>query len=128
MKKQIITTNKAPAPIGPYNQAIKIDKMLFISGQIPMTKSMELIQNNLRKETIQVMENLNAILKEANMNFDDVVKTSIFIDDMENFQIINEEYGRYFRKGNEPARETVAVKTLPKNVRVEISIIAYNDN
>lgn len=128
MKKQIITTNKAPAPIGPYNQAIKIDKMLFISGQIPMTKSMELIQNNLRKETIQVMENLNAILKEANMNFDDVVKTSIFIDDMENFQIINEEYGRYFKKGNEPARETVAVKTLPKNVRVEISIIAYNDN
>ena len=124
MKKQIITTNKAPEPIGPYNQAIKIDKMLFISGQIPMTKSMELIQNNLREETKQVMENLNAILKEANMNFDNVVKTSIFIDDMENFQIINEVYGRYFKKGNEPARETVAVKTLPKNVRVEISMIA----
>ena len=124
MKKQIITTNKAPEPIGPYNQAIKIDKMLFISGQIPMTKSMELIQNNLREETKQVMENLNAILKEANMNFDNIVKTSIFIDDMENFQIINEVYGRYFKKGNEPARETVAVKTLPKNVRVEISMIA----
>ena len=124
MKKQIIITNNAPAPIGPYNQAIKIDKMLFVSGQIPMTKSMELIQNNLREETKQVMENLNAILKEANMNFDNVVKTSIFIDDMENFQIINEVYGRYFKKGNEPARETVAVKTLPKNVRVEISMIA----
>ena len=124
MKKQIIKTNNAPAPIGPYNQAIKIDKMLFVSGQIPMTKSMELIQNNLREETKQVMENLNAILKEANMNFDNVVKTSIFIDDMENFQIINEVYGRYFKKGNEPARETVAVKTLPKNVRVEISMIA----
>ena len=82
MKKQIIITNNAPAPIGPYNQAIKIDKMLFVSGQIPMTKSMELIQNNLREETKQVMENLNAILKEANMNFDNVVKTSIFIDDM----------------------------------------------
>ena len=124
MKKQIIITNNAPAPIGPYNQAIKIDKMLFVSGQIPMTKSMELIQNNLKEETKQVMENLNAILKEANMNFDNVVKTSIFIDDMENFQIINEVYGRYFKKGNEPARETVAVKTLPKNVRVEISMIA----
>ena len=124
MKKQIIITNNAPAPIGPYNQAIKIDKMLFVSGQIPMTKSMELIQNNLREETKQVMENLNAILKEANMNFDNIVKTSIFIDDMENFQIINEVYGRYFKKGNEPARETVAVKTLPKNVRVEISMIA----
>lgn len=124
MKKQIIITNNAPAPIGPYNQAIKIDKMLFVSGQIPMTKSMELIQNNLKEETKQVMENLNAILKEANMNFDNVVKTSIFIDNMENFQIINEVYGRYFKKGNEPARETVAVKTLPKNVRVEISMIA----
>ena len=124
MKKQIIITNNAPAPIGPYNQAIKIDKMLFVSGQIPMTKSMELIQNNLKEETKQAMENLNAILKEANMNFDNVVKTSIFIDNMENFQIINEVYGRYFKKGNEPARETVAVKTLPKNVRVEISMIA----
>ena len=121
---KVIKTSNAPDPVGPYNQAIKIDKMLFVSGQIPMTKSMELIKNNLREETKQVMENLNAILKEANMNFDNVVKTSIFIDDMENFQIINEVYGRYFKKGNEPARETVAVKTLPKNVRVEISMIA----
>ena len=124
MKKQIIITNNAPEPIGPYNQAIKIDRMLFISGQIPMTKSMVLIQNNLRKETKQVMENLSAILKEANMSFDDVVKTSIFMDNMDNFQIINEEYSEYFKDGNEPARETIAVKTLPKNVRVEISMIA----
>ncbi|MAW50073.1 MAG: reactive intermediate/imine deaminase [Flavobacteriaceae bacterium] len=128
MKKQIITTDKAPAPIGPYNQAIKINKMLFVSGQIPMTNSMELIQNNLREETKQVMENLNAILKEADMNFDDVVKTSIFIDNMDNFEIINEEYGKYFRDGDEPARETVAVKTLPKNARVEISMIAHKGN
>ena len=93
-----------------------------------MTKSMELIENNLRKETEQVMINLNAILKKANMNFDDVVKSSIFIDNMDNFQIINEEYGKYFKNGNEPARETVAVRTLPKNVRVEISMIAYKDS
>tara|TARA_Y100000991_G_C21898726_1_gene317068 strand:+ start:50 stop:436 length:387 start_codon:yes stop_codon:yes gene_type:complete len=128
MKKKIIKTTEAPEPIGPYNQAIRIDKILFISGQIPMTKSMELIENNLRKETEQVMINLNAILKKANMNFDDVVKSSIFIDNMDNFQIINEEYGKYFKNGNEPARETVAVKTLPKNVRVEISMIAYKDS
>jgi|TARA_Y100000994_G_scaffold247813_1_gene253960 2-iminobutanoate/2-iminopropanoate deaminase len=128
MKKKIIKTTEAPEPIGPYNQAIRIDKTLFISGQIPMTKSMELIENNLRKETEQVMINLNAILKKANMNFDDVVKSSIFIDNMDNFQIINEEYGKYFKNGNEPARETVAVKTLPKNVRVEISMIAYKDS
>tara|TARA_B100001741_G_C16549997_1_gene598792 strand:+ start:1427 stop:1813 length:387 start_codon:yes stop_codon:yes gene_type:complete len=128
MKKKIIKTTEAPEPIGPYNQAIRIDKILFISGQIPMTKSMELIENNLRKETEQVMINLNAILKKANMNFDDVVKSSIFIDNMDNFQIINEEYGKYFKNGKEPARETVAVKTLPKNVRVEISMIAYKDS
>ena len=128
MKKKIIKTTEAPEPIGPYNQAIRIDKTLFISGQIPMTKSMELIENNLRKETEQVMINLNAILKKANMNFDDVVKSSIFIDNMDNFQIINEEYGKYFKNGNEPARETVAVRTLPKNVRVEISMIAYKDS
>ena len=128
MKKKIIKTTEAPEPIGPYNQARRIDKTLFISGQIPMTKSMELIENNLRKETEQVMINLNAILKKANMNFDDVVKSSIFIDNMDNFQIINEEYGKYFKNGNEPARETVAVKTLPKNVRVEISMIAYKDS
>ena len=128
MKKKIINTENAPAPIGPYNQAIRIDKMLFISGQIPMNKSMELIQKDLRMETKQVMLNLNAILKEANMDFDDVVKSSIFIDNMNNFEIINEEYSKYFKSGDEPARETIAVKTLPKNVRVEISMIAYKDN
>ena len=128
MKKKIINTENAPAPIGPYNQAIRIDKMLFISGQIPMNKSMELIQKDLRMETKQVMLNLNAILKEANMDFDDVVKSSIFIDNINNFEIINEVYGKYFKSGDEPARETIAVKTLPKNVRVEISMIAYKDN
>lgn len=127
MKKKIINTKNAPRPIGPYNQAIRIDKMLFISGQIPMTKSMKLIQNDLRMETKQVMLNLNAILKKVNMGFEDVVKSSIFIDDMNNFEIINEEYGKYFKNGDEPARETIAVKSLPKNVRVEISMIAYKD-
>ncbi|MBL30396.1 MAG: reactive intermediate/imine deaminase [Flavobacteriaceae bacterium] len=125
MKRKIIFTKKAPAPIGPYNQAIKIDKTLFISGQIPMNQSMELVQNDLKDEVNQVMMNLKEILIAANMNFSNVVKSSIFIDDMDNFQTINEEYAKYFKKGEEPARETIAVKSLPKNARVEISVVAY---
>ena len=123
--KKIINTNKSPAPIGPYNQAILKDSMLFISGQIALDPiSMKLINDSIEKETNQVMLNLKHILKEANMDFSNVVKTSIFLSDMSLFNIVNDVYGKYIIEGNEPARETVAVKTLPMNVNVEISMIA----
>ena len=127
MKKKIINTNNAPAPIGPYNQAIRIDNMLFISGQVAINpKNNELIQSSISDETDQVMKNLSAILKEANMDFRNVVKTTIFLSDMSYFNEVNNIYGSYLKKGQEPARETVAVKTLPKEVNVEISIIAVD--
>jgi len=123
--KKIINTNKSPAPIGPYNQAILKDSMLFISGQIALDPiSMKLINDSIENETNQVMLNLKHILKEANMDFSNVVKTSIFLSDMSLFKIVNDVYGKYIVEGNEPARETVAVKTLPMNVNVEISMIA----
>ena len=123
--KEIIKTKNAPAPIGPYNQAIKAKDTLYISGQIPLIPStMELFSGTIKEETELVMESLKSILKEANMNFENVVKTTIFIDDMNNFQNVNEVYGRYFKDESAPARETVAVKTLPKSVRIEISMIA----
>jgi len=127
MKKKIINTNNAPAPIGPYNQAIKIDNMLFISGQVAINpKNNDLIQSSISDETDQVMKNLSAILKEANMDFRNVVKTTIFLSDMSYFNEVNNIYGSYLKKGQEPARETVAVKTLPKEVNVEISMIAVD--
>jgi len=127
MKKKIINTNNAPAPIGPYNQAIRIDNMLFISGQVAINpKNNELIQSSISDETDQVMKNLSAILKEANMDFRNVVKTTIFLSDMSYFNEVNNIYGSYLKKGQEPARETVAVKTLPKEVNVEISMIAFD--
>ena len=123
--KKIINTNKSPAPIGPYNQAILKDNMLFISGQIALDPiSMKLINDSIENETNQVMLNLKHILKEANMDFSNVVKTSIFLSDMSLFKTVNDIYGKYITEGNEPARETVAVKTLPMNVDVEISMIA----
>jgi 2-iminobutanoate/2-iminopropanoate deaminase len=125
MKKKIILTKDAPLPIGPYNQAVKVNGVLYLSGQIPLTPKMDLIQNDIKKEVNQVMINLKAVLKAANMNFENVVKTSIFLDNMDNFQNVNEVYGKFFKNENAPARETVAVKTLPKNVRVEISMIAH---
>tara|TARA_B110000444_G_C18849858_1_gene604694 strand:- start:6438 stop:6818 length:381 start_codon:yes stop_codon:yes gene_type:complete len=125
MKKKIILTKDAPLPIGPYNQAVKVNGVLYLSGQIPLTPKMDLIQNDIKKEVNQVMINLKAVLKAANMNFENVVKTSIFLDNMDNFQNVNEVYGEFFKNENAPARETVAVKTLPKNVRVEISMIAH---
>lgn len=125
MKKQIILTPDAPLPIGPYNQAIQIDNILYLSGQIPLTSKMQLIENDLIQEVKQVMKNLEAVLKAANMNFMNVVKSTIFLDNMDNFETVNSIYGKYFEKGSAPARETVAVKTLPKNVRVEISMIAH---
>tara|TARA_Y100001935_G_C17249382_1_gene480146 strand:- start:300 stop:683 length:384 start_codon:yes stop_codon:yes gene_type:complete len=123
--KEIINTKNAPAPIGPYNQAVKAGNTLYISGQIPLIPStMELFSGTIKEETELVMQSLNSILEEAGMNFENVVKTTIFIDDMNNFQYVNEVYGKYFQDENAPARETVAVKTLPKSVRIEISMIA----
>ena len=128
MKKRIINTENAPAPIGPYNQAIKIDNMLFISGQIAMDpgNNNELIKSSVNDETHQVMKNLSAILEEASMDFTNVVKTTIFLSDMSYFNEVNTIYGSYLKEGDEPARETVAVKTLPKEVNVEISMIAID--
>mgnify|MGYP001500907288 FL=1 len=123
--KKIINTPKSPAPIGPYNQAILKDNMLFISGQIALEpNSMKLNNNSIEDETNQVMINLKHILKEANMDFGNVVKTSIFLSDMDLFKKVNDIYGKYIIEGNEPARETIAVKTLPMAVNVEISMIA----
>ena len=125
--KEIINTKNAPAPIGPYNQAVKAGNTLYISGQIPLIPStMELFSGTIKEETELVMQSLNSILEEAGMNFENVVKTTIFIDDMKNFQYVNEVYGKYFQDENAPARETVAVKTLPKSVRIEISMIAVS--
>lgn len=123
--KKIINTEKAPAPIGPYNQAVLSGNTLFTSGQIaldPVTG--ELVLDSVEAETKQVMENLKAVLEEANMTFENIVKTSIFISDMGNFARINEVYGSYFNAATAPARETVEVANLPKYVNVEISAIA----
>ncbi len=123
--KKIIQTANAPAPIGPYNQAVLVGNTLYTSGQIaidPVTGS--LITDNIKSETRQVMENLHAILKEVNMTFEHVIKSTIFISDMHNFASINEVYGSYFNEETAPARETVEVANLPKFVNVEISVIA----
>ncbi|MGW9685982.1 RidA family protein [Flagellimonas sp. 2504JD1-5] len=123
--KKIINTPKAPAPIGPYNQAVLIKDTLYISGQIPINPSTgSLVEGDIKKETRQSMENLKAILEEAGMTFENVVKTSIFIKDMHQFSQINEVYGSYFNADTAPARETVEVANLPKFVNVEISMIA----
>ena len=123
--KKIITTSNAPAPIGPYNQATLINGTLYISEQIPINPATgELVEGDIKKETIQSMENLKAILEEANMTFENVVKTSIFVKDIHQFAAINEAYGTYFNADTAPARETVEVANLPKFVNVEISMIA----
>ncbi len=123
--KKIIKTTNAPAPIGPYNQAVLSGNMLFISGQIAINpETSELETKNLEEETKLVMENLKAILTEAGMTFENVVKTSIFISDMNNFAKINQVYSNYFNADTAPARETVEVSNLPKFVNVEISAIA----
>ena len=128
MKKKIINTNNAPSPIGPYNQAVKINNMLFISGQVAMDplNNNELRISSINNETHQVMKNLSAILEEASMDFRNVVKTTIFLSDMSYFNEVNNIYGSYLKEGQEPARETVAVKALPKKVNVEISMIAVD--
>jgi 2-iminobutanoate/2-iminopropanoate deaminase len=122
--KEIINTKNAPAPIGPYSQAVKINNMLFISGQVAFEPATgELITINIIKETNQVMHNIMNILSAAGMDFTHVVKTSIFLTDMNNFAMVNEVYAQYFA-GDFPARETIEVSALPKNVSVEISMIA----
>lgn len=124
MDKKIINTSNAPAPIGPYSQAVASNGMLYVSGQIPLDPStMELISSGIQDETHRVMQSLKAILEEAGTSLDHVVKCSIFVADMGDFGAINEVYGSYFGE-NPPARETVEVSTLPKNVNVEISCIA----
>jgi 2-iminobutanoate/2-iminopropanoate deaminase len=125
--KKVISTKDAPAPIGPYSQAILINNTLYISGQIAIEPSTgELITINVIKETNQVMHNLMNVLKAAGMDFTNVVKTTIFLKDIKDFAAVNEEYGHFFT-GDFPARETVAVAGLPKNVNVEISMIAVKD-
>jgi len=124
MSKQIIKTENAPAPIGPYNQAIKAGDLVFISGQIAFVPSTgTLVNSSIKDETHQVMANIKAILDEAKLTFEHVVKTTIFLSDMGLFGEVNEVYGSYFA-GDYPARETVAVKGLPRGVNVEISMVA----
>ena len=123
--KKIITTSHAPAPIGPYNQAILHGNMLYTSGQIAIDpKTGDLVLDDIETETRLVMENLKAILTEAEMTFENVLKSTIFISDMNNFAAINNVYGSYFNDATAPARETVEVARLPKSVNVEISVIA----
>lgn len=124
MTKKIIHTENAPAPIGPYNQAVQAGNLLFISGQVALKPgSGDLANADIIEETHQVMQNIRAILTEAGGSFDNVVKTTIFLSDMALFSQVNEIYGKYFT-GEFPARETIAVKGLPKNVNVEISMTA----
>lgn len=124
MEKKIIFTNNAPAPIGPYSQAVTFGGLLYVSGQIALDPtSGNLVEGDITAETKQVMENIKAILEEANYSFGDILKTSIFLMDMAQFGKVNEIYGSYFSE-NPPARETIQVAGLPKGVQVEISVIA----
>ncbi|WP_396164094.1 Rid family detoxifying hydrolase [Flavobacterium sp.] len=123
--KRIIITPNAPAPIGPYNQAVLVGTTLYTSGQIALNPdTMELVLDDIETETQQVMENMKAVLAAADMTFENVVKTSIFIIDMADFNRINAVYATYFNEATAPARETLQVACLPKNVNIEISMIA----
>jgi 2-iminobutanoate/2-iminopropanoate deaminase len=125
--KSIVNTNNAPAPIGPYSQAVSAGGFVFLSGQIALNPATgELVTADIKTETKQVMDNIRAILKEAGLDFNNVVKTSIFLMDMQNFAQVNEVYGTYFTD-NFPARETVQVAGLPKGVNVEITVTAIKD-
>jgi len=123
--KKIIFTDKTPAPIGPYNQAVLVGNTLYTSGQIALDPvTMELVMETIEIETAQVMNNMKAVLEAANMEFSNVVKSTIFISDMNDFAKINTIYGSYFDEKTAPARETVQVAKLPRNVNIEISMIA----
>ena len=124
--KKIIKTNEAPEPIGPYNQAIEAGEFIFLSGQIGIdVDTGELINENIQAETNQVMLNIESVLKASNRNFDNVVKSTIFLKNLNDFSIVNEVYSQYFKNKISPARETVEVARLPKDANVEISVIAY---
>jgi 2-iminobutanoate/2-iminopropanoate deaminase len=127
--KKIIFTKKAPAPIGPYNQAVLVGKTLYTSGQIALNPATgELVLEDIETETKQVMENMKAVLEAANMTFENVVKSTIFIMNMGDFSRINAVYGSYFNEKTAPARETVQVSCLPKNVNIEISMLAIKED
>jgi 2-iminobutanoate/2-iminopropanoate deaminase len=124
MEKKIIKTDKAPAPIGPYNQAVQAGNLLFISGQIAINPATDqIVKKDIIEETHQVMQNLKAILGEAGMEFADVLKATLYVSDINNFSTVNEVYGKYFNDYF-PARETIQVGALPRGVNVEISMIA----
>src|SRR5690606_8631176 len=126
MSKQIINTNQAPAPIGPYNQSVKAGQTLYVSGQIPINpETGELVEGGVKEEALQVCKNVVAVLNAAGYAPEDVVKTTIFLRDMADFPTVNEVYGEFFGGDLAPARETVAVAGLPKNVQVEISVISW---
>ena len=123
--KKIITSKNAPSPIGPYNQAVIANGFMYISGQVGMNpKTGKIIKDSISDETEQVMKNLSSILNEASISFENVVKTTIFLSDMNDFSLVNEVYGKYFDEATAPARETVQVSKLPLGVNVEISMIA----
>lgn len=123
--KKAINTNKAPLPVGPYNQAVMVKNTLYISGQVALNPTNnELIQGSIEEETHQIMKNIESILKEAGLDFKNVVRSKIYLTDMSNFSKVNEVYGSYFEKGHEPARTTIEVNGLPLDVDVEIDMIA----
>ena len=119
-----VNTDKAPAAIGPYSQAVEHNGVLYVSGQIPINPENGELLIGIKEETHQVMKNLKAILENKGLSFDEVIKTTIFLKDMADFAVVNEIYGSYFTEGNYPARETVQVAKLPKDVSLEISLIA----
>ena len=126
--KKIVSTQKAPDAIGPYNQATSFENLIFTSGQIALDPStMEVVQGGIKEQTTRVMENLRAVLAEAGSSFENVLKTTCFLANMEDFAAFNEVYGTYFEAATAPARSTVAVKTLPKNVFVEVEVVAYKN-
>ena len=123
--KKAINTDKAPLPVGPYNQAVMIKNTLYISGQVALNPTNnELIQGSIDEESHQIMKNIESILKEAGLDFKNVVRSKIYLTDMSNFSKVNEVYGSYFEKGHEPARTTIEVNGLPLDVDVEIDMIA----
>lgn len=123
--KKIVNSSKAPAPVGPYNQAVQFGNILFVSGQIALDpQTGNLIQGSIEEETEQVMRNLKAILEEAGLGFEDVIKCSVFVSDMHQYSRINAVYSKYFKEDSAPARELVEVANLPKFVNIEISLIA----
>lgn len=122
--KKIIFTENAPSPVGPYSQAVEVNGMLYCSGQIAINpKNNELVLDDIQSETKQVMENIGEVLRAASYSYDDVIKTAIFLNDMDNFALVNEVYAKYF-ESDPPARSCVAVRELPKSVNVEIEVIA----